>query len=84
MCLKKSKTDQEGVTSTEQLPRGIHKETCSVRALRAWIKAASIMAARCASVINPVNDKNNKERPFTQNPGHLPTAVHISWACHPA
>jgi integrase len=42
VTLRRSKTDQEGAGQLRGIPRGRHKETCPVRALEAWIKAAAI------------------------------------------
>jgi integrase len=40
--LKKSKTDQEGEDTRKGIPLGTWPETCPVRALKAWLKAARI------------------------------------------
>jgi len=40
--LRHSKTDQEGAGREIAIPFGEHLETCPVRALRAWMEAASI------------------------------------------
>lgn len=42
ITLRQSKTDQEGAGQTRGIPRGRHAETCPVRALQAWLKAAEI------------------------------------------
>lgn len=42
MILRRSKTDQEGAGRKIGIPRGSSKETCPVRALQAWLAAASI------------------------------------------
>jgi integrase len=42
VLLERSKTDQEGAGRTVPLPRGRDPETCPVRALRAWLTAATI------------------------------------------
>ena len=42
VTLRRSKTDQEGHGRKVGIPRGTSAETCPVRALRAWMDAASI------------------------------------------
>lgn len=40
--LARAKTDQEGKGRTVGVPFGLHRETCPVRAIRAWLEAAGI------------------------------------------
>jgi integrase len=42
VTLRRSKTDQEGEGRTVAVPRGLHSETCPVRALDAWLQVAAI------------------------------------------
>jgi integrase len=42
VLLRKSKTDQEGKGRALGIPNGRHPNTCPVRALRAWLDAATI------------------------------------------
>ncbi len=42
VTIRRSKTDQEGAGRTVGIPYGAHYESCPVRALRAWLAAASI------------------------------------------
>ncbi|MGI9073702.1 MAG: site-specific integrase [Bryobacteraceae bacterium] len=42
ITLRRSKGDQEGAGRQVAIPHGTHAETCSVRAVRAWLEAASI------------------------------------------
>ncbi|MBA3530543.1 MAG: integrase, partial [Ardenticatenales bacterium] len=42
ITLRKSKTDQEGQGQKKAIPYGARPETCPVRALKAWLKAAGI------------------------------------------
>jgi site-specific recombinase XerD len=42
VTLRHSKTDQEGAGRKVGIPTGAHPETCPVRALQAWLKAAEI------------------------------------------
>lgn len=42
VTLRRSKTDQEGQGAQKGIPRGRGRETCPVRAVEAWIKAAGI------------------------------------------
>ncbi len=42
MLIRKSKTDQEGVGLVKGIPAGHNPETCTVRALIAWLAAAGI------------------------------------------
>jgi site-specific recombinase XerD len=44
VMLRRSKTDQEGAGRRVALPYGSNPDTCPVRALRAWLDAASIEA----------------------------------------
>jgi integrase len=46
ILLRRSKTDQEGQGRQVAIPRGAHKSTCPVRALRHWFGAAQIDSAR--------------------------------------
>jgi integrase len=52
VTLPRSKTDQEGQGRKVAIPFGGHEDTCPVRALRAWIEAASI---EDGPVFRPVN-----------------------------
>lgn len=52
ITLPRSKTDQAGAGRRVAIPYGAHKDTCPVRALRAWIAAAGIEAG---PVFRPVN-----------------------------
>ena len=42
ITLRRSKTDQEAAGGIRGIPYGAHPETCPVRALDAWLKAAAI------------------------------------------
>jgi integrase len=42
ICIRRSKTDQEGAGRSLALPRGTHPKTCPVRAIEAWMAAAGI------------------------------------------
>lgn len=42
VTLRRSKTDQEGQGELKGIPRGRDKNTCPVRAVEAWIKAAQL------------------------------------------
>jgi site-specific recombinase XerD len=44
ITLRKSKTDQEGQGQKKAIPYGTSAETCPVRALKGWLKAADIQA----------------------------------------
>ena len=50
--LPHSKTDQEGTGETKGIPYGSMPATCPVRALRAWLDAASIVAG---PIFRPIN-----------------------------
>lgn len=52
VVLPRSKTDQEGHGRQVGLPYGKHVETCPVRALRAWLKAAGITRGPAFRPIN--------------------------------
>ena len=43
VILKRSKTDQEGVGREIGVPKGLHVQTCPVRALRDWMEASRII-----------------------------------------
>jgi integrase len=42
ITLRRSKTDQEGEGRQIAIPHGTHEETCTVRAVHAWLEAAAI------------------------------------------
>lgn len=42
VTIRRSKTDQKGKGRTVGIPRGAHEETCPVRAVEGWLKAAKI------------------------------------------
>ncbi len=46
VTLRRSKTDQEGKGHQREIPRGRNPETCPIRALDAWLKAAGISEGR--------------------------------------
>src|SRR5262245_5115802 len=50
--LQHSKTDQEGMGETKGIPYGSTPATCPVRALRAWLDAAGIVAG---PIFRPIN-----------------------------
>jgi len=47
VTLRRSKTDQEGAGRKVGNPRGSNADTCSARALQAWLIAAGITEGRC-------------------------------------
>lgn len=50
--LRRSKTDQTGEGRSIGIPHGQHKETCPVRSLQAWLKAASITSGPIFRAVN--------------------------------
>jgi site-specific recombinase XerD len=52
VTLRRSKTDQEGAGRKIGIPRGSGPDTCPVRALRAWLTAASITEGALFRSIN--------------------------------
>jgi len=52
VTIRRSKTDQEGAGRTVGIPYGSHYESCPVRALRAWLAAASIAQGPLFQAIN--------------------------------
>jgi integrase len=43
ITLRRSKSDQEGAGRQIAIPHGAHAETCTVRAVHAWLEAAAII-----------------------------------------
>ncbi len=52
VTIRRSKTDQEGAGRVVGIPYGSHYESCPVRALRAWLAAASITSGPLFQAIN--------------------------------
>ena len=42
LTLRRSKTDQQGQGRSVAIPRGAHRQSCPVRALRAWVETAEL------------------------------------------
>jgi site-specific recombinase XerD len=61
ICLRRSKTDQEGEGRWVAIPFGTHEETCPVRALKSWLESSGITGGALFRGINR-HDKLCSER----------------------
>ena len=56
ITLHRSKTDQEGAGTTKGIPLGSKPDTCPVRALKAWLDAASVSSG---PIFRPIDRHGN-------------------------
>lgn len=71
VTLRRSKTDQEGAGTTKGIKLGSAAETCPVRALQAWIKAAELVSG---ALFRPL-DRHGHIKPKRMNAGDISTVI---------
>lgn len=71
VTLRHSKTDQEGQGATKGIKLGSSADTCPVRALQAWIKAAELVSG---PLFRPL-DRHGNIKPKRMNAGDIATVI---------
>jgi len=63
VCVRRSKTDQEGAGMLKGIPKGTHPDTCAVAALQAWLYTAKVRSGRIFRALDSHGNKTNRPMP---------------------